>query len=336
MAFLDKAQKCSFDGVEFPIISIEVVGGLRDHIHEFPHADGGAPEKLGRKLYVIRIRAIFDEGIQTQYNGGTPTYPDALGLLRDVFERGLSRDLVLPNLGTIKTYCRSWPQRLDVAVRSGETADFEFVEDPQVSNAGVFVLEAVPAATAMFIQLDHFNQEGDLQQQRMDAAIASLVPGGSLDLTQASRVDPSALSGLAAAFTTIIKLRDEESLYGQLLEATVASVLRYAELVTNAITSPFDVSLLYAVLDIVSSTQKFEKNALNTVAPIKKYTTVRYMSVVDISKAIFGDSAHATDILTMNPIEDAFRVPPGTTISYIDSSTSVGSMSLGNPPPFTS
>lgn len=339
MAFLDQAQKCSFGGVEFPIIRIDVVGGLRDHIHEVPHADGAIPEKLGRKLYVIRIRAIFDEGIQVPFQvrgENTPTYPDILGLLRDLFERGLSRDLVLPNLGTIRAYCRSWPQTLDVLVRSGETADFEFVEDPQVSNAGVFVIEAVPAASSMFIQLDHFNQEGALQQDRLAAAKAALPPGGSLDLSEVSNVDPGAISALSSAFGQIIALRDQEGLYGQLLEAAVAGVLRYADLVANAVTSPLDVSLLYSVLDIVSATQKFEKNAINTVAPIKHYTVTKYMSATQVSTAIFGNTSHAVDILSMNPIADAFRIPPGTVIAYIDSSTSVGSMSLGSPPPFTS
>ena len=339
MAFLDTAQKCSFDGVEFPIIRLDVIGGLRDHLHEVPHADGAIPEKLGRKLYVIRVKAIFDEGIQTPYTlrgENTPTYPDILGLLRDAFERGVTRDLVLPNLGTIKAYCRSWPQSLDVSVRSGETADFEFVEDPQVSNAGVFVIEAVPAATAMFIQLDHFNQEAAAQQDRLASGLSALPPGGALDLSQYSQVDPAAISGLAAAFQEIITLRDQESLYGALLEASVASVLRYADLVANAITSPLDFSLLQAVIDVVQATQKFEKNALNTVAPIKHYTVTKYMSATAVSTAIFGDTSHAVDILQMNPIEDAFRIPPGTVIAYIDSSTSVGSLSLGSPPPFTS
>lgn len=330
MAFFDHVARCSFDGVEFPITGIECIGGLRDHIHEFPHADGGAPEKLGRKLYVIRIHAIFDEGI-TLYDNN---YPGELARLREVFEVGFTRDLVLPNLGTIKAYCRSWPQKWDAAVRSGETAEFEFVEDPQISNAGVFSIESLPSQAGMFVQLDHYNQEQAAQEARFSDAFSALPPGGSLDLSQVSLIQPGLLSSFGSAFNAVITLRDQESLYGALLEAKVASVLRSADLIDKAISSPFDVSLLYAVQDMISSVQKFQKNATNTLAPIKKYTTPRFMSVSAISAAIFGDTTHAMDILQMNPIADAFRVPPQTVIDYIDSSTSVGSMSLGNARPF--
>ena len=333
MAFFDHVQRCSFAGVEFPVQGIDVNGGLRDHVHEFPHADGGAPEKLGRKLYTIRIRAIFDEGIGLLY---PDLYPDSLWKLRTLFESGLTDDLVLPNLGTIKAYARNWPQRWDAAVRSGETAEFEFGEDPHVTNIGVFNLETVPDAATMFVQLDHLNQEAAASQLRHADHLASLPPGGSLDLSQCSIINPSLLSSFSSSFSALIALRDAETLYGTLLEAKVESVVRGAELLDSAITSPFDAHLLYAIQDMVQSAQWFEKNARSTTAPIKNYVVPRYMSVSAIAVAIYGDTSRAMELLQMNPIEDAYRVAPQTVIAYVDSTPSVGSMSLGNARPFVS
>ena len=330
MAFFDRVKRLSFDGVDIPVTRIEVVGGLRDHVHEYPHADGGAPEKLGRKLYVIRVSAIWDEGIAAY----PQNYPDELARVREVCELGLTRDLVLPNLGTIKAYCRSWPQRWDAAVRSGETAEYEFVEDPQITNAGVFSISDVPTGQAMFIQLDHFNQEAALSTTRYQNHLASLTPGELPDLSQASAIDPSLLSKIGSAFTDLIALRDQELLYGALIEAKVAGVSRYADEIGHAITSPFDVALLHTLQDMVSAAVSFEANARNTIAPIKRYVVPRYMSATEISSAIFGDTSHASDILAMNPIADAFRISPGTEIEYIESSGVPGSLPLGNAPPF--
>lgn len=337
MPFFDHVQPCSFAGIPIPVDMIEVKGGLRDHIHEPPHADGGIPEKLGRRLYTIDLHAIFDEGIPGYVGFGKydDNYPDSMWKLRNLFESGLTDDLVLPNLGTIKAYARNWPQKWSADRRSGEEANYEFVEDPKVSLAlGVFNLDTVPDTPAMLVELDHFNVLAQASNDRLDAAKQSRVPGTTLDLSQVSNVDPSLLSNVASAFNEIITLRDQEGLLATLLEEKIASLTQYANLVTQAITSPFDIHLLYALQDMMAAARSFQSNAQNTIAPIKTWVVTRTMPVSDISTALFGDTTHAMDILNMNPIDNAFRVRAGTKIRYIDASASAGNLSLGSAPTF--
>ena len=59
MAAFDELQPTSFNDIAFAISSLTITGGLRKHTHEYPHANGGDQEKLGRLLYVFEMDAIF-------------------------------------------------------------------------------------------------------------------------------------------------------------------------------------------------------------------------------------------------------------------------------------
>jgi hypothetical protein len=60
MAIFDSLQAFQFGEFLFPFRSYSIKGGMREHLHEFPHG-GIAPEKLGRKLYEISVTGLFLE-----------------------------------------------------------------------------------------------------------------------------------------------------------------------------------------------------------------------------------------------------------------------------------
>ena len=327
MPFFDHTQRCSFGGFEFPIDSIDVRGGLRDHIHVFPHADGGAPEKLGRKLYEISVSAIFDEGMQLIY---PDLYPDTLWKLRILFEGGITDDLVLPNLGTIKAYCRDWPQSWKAAVRSGERATFMFVEDPQVAQLSVFNLNTVPdSQETMFGDLDDFNVRAQQSADRLAAQQQATVPGGVLDVTQCSLINPDLVAQMGSVFGEIAALRGVADLALTRLDQLVASLTSYASQIENTITSPFDYQLLYIMQDMVAASVAFQNNQLASLGTLKTYVVPRRMTAMEIASAVFGDSSRTMDILDLNPITDAFNVPAGTLVNYIDSTAGAGNTAVG-------
>jgi hypothetical protein len=300
---------------------------LRDHIHVFPHADGGAPEKLGRKLYEITISAIFDEGLGLSYPN---LYPTTLWILRALFELGVTDDLTLPNLGTIKAYCRDWPQSWKAGVRSGERATFTFVEDPQVTGLHVFNLNDVPDAPTMFVELDDFNARAQQAADRLAAAQQSTAPGGTLDLTQCSLIDPDLVAQMGSVFGQIAAARGAAELALTRVEQLVASLTAYASQIEGTITSPFDYQLLYIMQDMVSAGVAFQNNQIASLGTLKTYVTPRRMTAMEVASAIFGDSSRTMDVLDLNPITDAFNISANTTINYIDpkagaSNTSVGS-----------
>lgn len=328
MAFFDTVQRCSFGGLEFPIDSIDLRGGIRDHIHTFPHADGGAPEKMGRKLYEISIHAIFDEGLALTY---PLLYPDTLWKLRILFEAGSTEDLVLPNLGTIKAYCRDWPQSWRANVRSGETATLTFIEDPQVAQLSVFNLNQVPdSPETMAGDLDDFNVQAQASADRLAAQKQATTPGSTLDLTQCSNINPDALSQMASVFGELMALRGVADLALTRLDQLVNSLSSYANQIASTITSPFDYKLLYLMQDMMASATAFKANSVGSLGSLKKYVTERRMTAMEIATAIFGDSSRTMDILNLNPITDAFNVPANTTIVYIDATSGAGNTSVGS------
>ena len=324
MPYFDQVQRCSFGSVEFPVDMIEIRGGIRHHVHEFPHADGGAPEKLGRKLYVVRLHAVFDESIAAYPNN----YPDSLFTLRSKIASGQSGPLTLPNIGTMNAYCPDFTHRWTAAVRSGETADFEFIEDPGVIELDGF---EIPDTVAMFVQLDHMNLEAAAAAARLAAQQAATVTEGTLDLTQCSVVDPNAVSGLTSAFTDLARLRGELDFAGQVLSQKVAAITQYANAIDRTITSPLDIGLLQSVVQLQQTATQLANNAKNKVAPYKTWIVPRLMSVTEISAALYGDTSHAMDLLQLNPIDNAFAVAAGTQIRYLDT-TKRSNVSVGTPP----
>lgn len=324
--FFDRVRRASFDLVEFPVNSIEIVGGLRDHIHEFPHADGGIPEKLGRKLYVMKLHAVFDEGI-TSY---PDNYPHSLALLRSSFEAGTTATLVIPQLGGIKAYCRSWPQKWNWQVRSGEEADFEFVEDDEITDLDVFTSTA-PSVPTMSQQLESFNLAAEAQQIRLAAQQAITLPSAPLNLSLASPVSRSLIDSVRSAFNAVMVARDQEELAFIILEQKLASASQAISQLDRAITSPLDLRLMEAARDMQTTVRSIQTNAKNTIASIKTFRVPRLMSVTEVSRILFGDTTHAMDILQMNAIENAFAIPAGFTLRYIDSTTGQGNASVTNP-----
>ncbi len=100
MAAFDALLRASFLDYPFPVQDIDVKGGLRDHVHEYPHAPGGAPEKLGRKLYEFTFTCPFLTGLR----GYPKLWPETLATLRIFFEGQNTGDLVVPTIGTINTF----------------------------------------------------------------------------------------------------------------------------------------------------------------------------------------------------------------------------------------
>ena len=324
--FFDRVQPASFAGIEFAVNMIEVIGGIRDHIHEFPHSDGGIPEKLGRKLYVIRMHAVFDEGI-LELPGN---YPFGMNNLQAQCESGDTQTLVIPQLGSIQAYCRNWPRKWTWQVRSGEEADYEFVEDDVITSLDVFP-SAVPSTPSMALQLGNFAAEAFLQQQRLAAAAAQVSPGFPLDLSQCSNIGLGLINSVKSAFNAVLAIRDQETLAGLVLQQKIAAANQYISQLDRALSIPLDANLLAAVRGMNKSLRALSANISGTVSPIKTYEVRTPMAVSAISAAVFGDTLHAMDILRMNPIENPFLVPAGTLVKYIAATGGGTSSSTTNP-----
>jgi hypothetical protein len=287
---LTELDQFKFAGVNIPFQSITVRGGVRDHVHEFPHAAGGAPEKLGRKLYEVEVNARFFSGlVQQQY-----LWPLQLNQLMKVWERQDTQDLQLPSIGTIKAYCINWTRTLAVSVLNGEDTTLAFRED---------------------------KSEEFLVEKALQGAVTAIYEKNSALQLKADEIDPkpNIFDQINAAAGKVKAILDTGDLYGQLLEAkiqTLVQLLEYADRHVQEFNSADNYPALEALQDLWEATADLAEDTFGLGVALKSWTVPSLMTAAEVSTAIFGDTSHAVDVMNLNALEDPYAIPAGQTIRY--------------------
>lgn len=293
MPFFDQVQRASWFGIEFPVDKIEIHGSIRLAKHEYPHADGAALEPLGRNPYTIHMHMVFDENILDY----PANYPDSLNTLRSIAENSGSGPLVIPNLGTINALCPSWAQMWSAAVLSGEGADYEWIEDMATGDTVDTFVSGLTSSRAMQSNYDTLAAMRD----------ANLTPEVSL----------TAWQDLDAAFNAVMSIRDRADLGAMLVTARLESLVNKIGAIDRAITTPVGYQTLEALKRLWQATYELKQDVAQKLLPPSTFLVPRLMSATDVSRAIYGDTKHAIDILGINPIPDAYAIPAGTSLRYI-------------------
>lgn len=291
--FLDGAQKAEWAGFPFPVSEVRIVGEARLHVHEFQHQDGGLLEPLGRKPYRIMMHVVYDEGDQF-YPG---IYPERLNDIRFLAESGTSSKLVVPTVGSIQAFCPKWDQLLRVASsRSGQHADYEFIEDQSATLKQVFFAGASSAATMQ-------QKTSDLSAMKL--AVANL------------GADPTLIDKIVSASNDVLAIRDRADLTAALAADKIASLTSALDALDSAVTTPVGYDVLEAARQLWQTLLDFENDVANVINPPSTWLVPAQMDIGTISRTLYGDTDHQTDILVWNVIEDAFAVPAGTKIRYV-------------------
>jgi prophage DNA circulation protein len=318
----DTLQRASFAGYEFAVSHLDVTGGLRDHVHEYPHSPGGAPEKLGRRLYEFHYTIPLYQG-QPRY---PKAFPETMQSLLIVFEGGKTFDLVVPILGTISAYCTSWRVVVDPkAARNGVTLEATFRED----QSNLFLVTELVAQTASGFSaaLADYNQALADQISRLEDAEALIDAPDPVLLLQIPPADLSLFYAIATAASILLDEIADADTYGAAvagLADDVVTLCLNADATCSSLNDCTAYPLLYALQGVWSQAQQIANDALQTGITVVEYTVPEPgQSVTVISTAIYGDSSHAIELMQTNPIEDPFRVPPGTVLkAYLFATTS--------------
>lgn len=329
MTAFQSLAKASFDGIAFPIKSCTVSGGIRDHVHEYPHSPGGAVEKLGRKLYRFQMSAIFDVKISGY---GDNLWPGDLSDLRDRFEDQVTSTLHVPTIGDIQAYCVSWSQRATPERQSGEEADLEFVED----QSQAFLINSIIQISSTTLQTagEQFDQE-----------FAPLLAGGTVSATAPTRIVPPPAGTLPRATTfagayTQLRPREANALnqiraaYQQALtvaeqpERYADQVLRTADAVVTScaqwqdrirvLQNPLMYSRKWAYKRLWASAVQLRDSVKAQTARILFFLARTDTTISAVSRAIYGDSSYAAEIMQLNALPDPFMIRTGTVLRYYD------------------
>jgi prophage DNA circulation protein len=296
----DKNPPASFDGVIYPIESQKIKGGIRHHVHEYPHNPGGAPEKLGRSLYKVTHVANF----QDKFRKFPGLYPQALNTLRFAWESQKSAILSVPGLGTIQAFATNWDRDWTAKIRSGEKVTIEYLED--TSSAAVLEELTDPSPKS----LD--NRAAELARQ-LALVKADLFGKREQSLLQSIQ---SAVNNVRDTVSQIAAVRDQADMYSGFLEAKLLEVARLCNTISDSLRAPKYYPLIDAAHEIWSASLGRIADLDNKRVELSEWVVPTTMAVTQVSSAIFGDTTHTEDILALNPIEDTLAVRAGTTIRY--------------------
>lgn len=284
----DKLNSMSFSGIKFPYKTYEVTGAFRKHIHEYPHVAGGAPEKLGRSLYEVTVSVDFRAGLASK------KYPQLitdLGVLRGMWENGITESLHIPHIGTVKMFADSWKERAKNTDRSNIEGDIKFIEDQE---SAFLVLDTIQIKTSDF----------------NDAAYT---------LQEFPKSDISLWSKINNAITSVLAVRDQAELYGSLFAAKIeslASLLEMADKTLDELNDPSRNDLLDALHRLWDATLSLKNDLLSQDDYLREYTVPLAMTVGQAAGAIWGDSSRGGELMQLNVLSDPLNLPAGTKLRY--------------------
>lgn len=284
----DKLKPMSFSGIKFPYKTYEVAGAYRKHIHEYPHVAGGAPEKLGRSLYEVTVTVDFRAGYSSK------KYPQLitdLGVLRALWEDGVTADLHIPHIGTVKMFADSWKERAKNADRSNIEGDIKFVEDQE---SAFLVLETIQIKTSDFNDAAYTLQE---------------MPNSGASLW----------SKINNAITSVIAVSDQAQLYGSLFSAKIeslASLLEMADKSLDELDDPKNYEQLNALHRLWDATLALRNDIMRQDDYLREYTVPLPMTIGQAAASIWGDSSRGGELMQLNVLADPLNVPAGMKLRY--------------------
>lgn len=298
-ALLDTLARFSFGGHAVPVESWSIVGGIRDHVHEYSHQDGGDPEKLGRSLYTVRAML----NMQSTFALYPDLWPSTLSTLVSIWESGATEELVVPSVGPIQAYAKGWTREWTYKLRSGEKVNVEFREDKSNLPRALFISGTSPNAL-------------DTSASAVEAAKAR-----ANGLTQG---DQDLLTSLQSLVNAIVGIRDTAFLEGNLIIQRCSQLIALCQQIDAlpSLQDPTNVALMRALHDLWLQAQAFANDAQGKNQVLQVWIVPVEMSIARISTAIFGDATHVSDLLALNSgaFNDPQRIRAGTEIAYYPTS----------------
>ena len=289
MSAYDSLQKAAFGDFEFPWSRLRISCSLRDHVHVYPHAPGGQPEKLGRNLYEFHFTCPF-HGNLPKWPG---LWPETLSSLRYLFESGETFDLVVPTIGTIKAYATKWDEEADVKRRSGVGMEISFRE----AGSELYLTNELIAARAAAT----FSARTGFQQAIADAEIEDSLFDKLVEFV----ADLERIKGRAEQEVLAVSYK---------AEGIVALCDRVGALPVFDI--PGNHAALNALRDLHFAALRLMLDAGKGQKPITSYVVPGPfpMPVSLVSKRLYRDGSRGLEIMRLNALADPLAILPGTTL----------------------
>lgn len=288
----DSFKSLSFAGVKIPYKTYKIKGAYRKHVHEYPHASGGAPEKLGRSLYEVTVSYEANSGeIEPPYH---QMLQDLTSAFHNMWETGTTETLHVPHIGSFKAFADEWDEECHNTNRSGVMTTVKFIEDP---TEAFLVFEANKVTTA------------SVRTAARDAQIAT----SSLEEGQ------SIFSAINDVAIQIFGFIDQVELHGALVAAKIESLtalLKHADATVKSLGDPENWAIRESLDRLREALLDIQADILQQDRLLHEYEVLFTMSVSQVSAAIYGDYSRGGELMQLNILPDPLQILPGTLIRY--------------------
>lgn len=289
MALFDELQPASFAGLAFPVQEVTVKGAQRYHVHEYLHTAGGSYEPLGRRPYMVTMRVPFHNTF-AKY----PRLWETLGKIQLLFDEGGSHPLHIPTVGTITARMIDMTRTWNTRFRSGENAEFQFIEDQDQTNLVEQLVQA--GADSLAAKVAAFN-----------IVLAEELPNTNL------------FDALQNAANSVLAYADTAQMYTDLAVAKVeglAEMCRAFDRRVEQLNQPAYHRVLSALVDVGAASVELAQDIKKAARPVDVLVLDATMSIVQVAAIIYNDTAKATELLQLNDLDDALVIPAGTQIRH--------------------
>jgi hypothetical protein len=297
MATFDSLQPLAFGNFRIPFKKYKITFEGRHYVHEYPHAQGGAPEKLGRKCLAFHVDGKIDSAlIGAKYQGN---WPDTANFLRFMAQSQDTDTLTIPTVGMIPAFIVLYTEDRDNSQLSGFDISIDFLEDPTEA----FVANQIASMNTNAIQ-----------SAMSDYALQLLKNTLTMTNDEVNLFD--AIFGLVS---DLEGLQDQIQLYSALAEAKFSSLFsafQRADATARWLNRPENVLGYGAFLDLWQAVTLAYEDKNQKGAKLLVFTTTRDETLTQVSIDIFRNGGHTQDLLGLNAITDPFNIPASSKIRY--------------------
>jgi len=288
----DTFKPLSFGGIKIPYKSYKIKGAYRKHVHEYPHASGGAPEKLGRSLYEVSVTYEANSGeFEKPYH---QMLQDLTSTFHNLWETGTTDTLHIPHIGSFKAFADEWDEECHNTNRSGVLTTVKFIEDQTT-------------AFLIFEGDKKFFTSAREAHKEVEIRTAELQEGQSIW---------ASINDLALQLFGFI---DQSQLYGALVAAKIESLsalLRHADATIKSLGDPENWPIRDALDRLRETLLDIQADILRRDRLLREYEVLFVMSAGQVSAAIYGDYTRGGEIMQLNILPDPLQIQPGTIIRY--------------------
>ena len=298
-------QRCSLDGVVFPVTTTDQQGGRAVTEHEQWGRDGAELVDGGRKAYRGKLTAAFVNGL----SGWPDLYPATFTAVVTRLEGLGDMRMAHPLLGTFTVQVPEWVPRVASGVRNGAFLDLSWTEQ-RASSVGVVAVDR-PSTDVV--------DDLDASAAAADAAVADVVT--VLRATPGAKVPTGILTTLARGAATVRlavgrALAPIGEVQGAIsgLRRQLDDALRLVSLAPLTSTIRMVVHAgRAAVFRCKGTLARLEEQVSNPLGLGRRVTAPREMTVGEFAAWVYRDTTKARLLRTVNGLaSDTIRA--GTTL----------------------